>query len=62
MCLDGLSAYCEITRDDRVKIAINRLIDGLMRLDIGIPTFIGQENVGAKLKVCDAKPKTDLSV
>lgn len=33
MCLDGLSAYYEITRDDRVKIAINRLIDGFMRLD-----------------------------
>lgn len=91
MCLDGLSAYYEITRDDRVKIAINRLIDGFMRLDrmkmrcqthatlsaargilgmylvngkeyIGIPTFIGRENVGAKLKVCNAKPKTDLSV
>ncbi len=91
MCLDGLSAYYEIIRDDRVKIAINRLIDGSMRLDrtkmrcqtraalsaargilgmylvngkeyIGIPTFIGRENVGAKLKVCDAKPKTDLSV
>lgn len=29
---------------------------------IGIPTFIGQENVGAKLKVCDTRPKTDLSV
>lgn len=33
MCLDGLSAYYEITRDDRVKTAINRLIDGFMRLD-----------------------------
>lgn len=29
---------------------------------IGIPAFIGQENVGAKLKVCGAKPKIDLSV
>ncbi len=91
MCLDGLSAYYETIRDDRVKIAINRLIDGFMRLDrtkmrcqthatlsaargilgmylvngkeyIAIPTFIGRENDGAKLKVCDAKPKTDLSV
>lgn len=91
MCLDGLSAYCETTRDDRVKIAINRLIDGFMWHDrmkmrcqthatlsaargilgmylvngkeyIGIPTFIGQKNVGAKLKICGAKPKTDLSV
>lgn len=29
---------------------------------IGIPMFIGRENDGAKLKVCDANPKTDLSV
>lgn len=33
MCLDGLSAYYEITRDERVKTAINRLIGGFMRLD-----------------------------
>lgn len=33
MCLDGLSAYYEITRDDRVETAINRLIDGFMRFD-----------------------------
>ncbi len=33
MCLDGLSAYYEITGDERVKTAVNRLIDGFMRLD-----------------------------